>query len=178
MSLNKCGICFEDFQLEGVRCPKRLPCSHIYCLRCLRKKLQRKLLCPGCEISHVVPGGKVTNFPTIDQRNDMQPQVHRNYPKNDTNCGVCAVKFQLSGENSAKLLPCSHVYCLQCLRGRVYYGLRCPGCEISHKVSQGSVSNFPTEVLPIRQPTGGRRNRNHVVDVNDGYPQCPGFSIF
>ena len=55
----------------------------------------------------------------------------------DTECSVCMESFEREGEICPKLLPCSHIICLRCLRqlaqgqgGRV----QCPQCRDDHMI--------------------------------------------
>ena len=66
--LMECGICFEDFSLEGDHVPRILPCSHTLCEMCIRNILKRKpkdanlLECPMCKVKHPVSQG-ARSFP-------------------------------------------------------------------------------------------------------------------
>ena len=66
--LMECGICFEDFSLEGDHVPRILPCSHTLCEMCIGNILERKpddaniFECPVCKVKHPVSKGART-FP-------------------------------------------------------------------------------------------------------------------
>ena len=62
----ECCICLDQYQPDGDKCPKLLPCSHTLCLQCLRELHGRcpRIQCPECRAPHDVPDGNVVNFPT------------------------------------------------------------------------------------------------------------------
>lgn len=49
-SLTRCGVCLENFEKEGAKLPKMLPCSHTFCSACLQqlRSLSRLPACPEC----------------------------------------------------------------------------------------------------------------------------------
>ena len=61
----ECSVCMENYDTEGDRCPKLLPCSHTVCLRCLRQLTRgRRVQCPVCRKAHQTPHADVANYPT------------------------------------------------------------------------------------------------------------------
>ena len=62
----ECSVCMENFQRDGDKCPKLLPCTHILCLQCLQQLSngRPRVQCPECRIRHNVPNRNVMNFPT------------------------------------------------------------------------------------------------------------------
>ncbi len=63
----------------------------------------------------------------------------------ETECVVCSEAYQAEGDKRPKLLPCSHTYCLGCLRRLINYSvLSCPECRTTHRVPQGGAEAFPT----------------------------------
>ena len=62
----ECSVCMDNFQSDGDKCPKLLPCSHTLCLQCLQQLSNRRprIQCPECRIDHDAPNRNVTNFPT------------------------------------------------------------------------------------------------------------------
>ena len=65
MTTTECSVCYENYEQDGEKCPKLLPCSHTVCLRCLRHLGQSFYMrCPECRKSHRVPIEGVSGFPT------------------------------------------------------------------------------------------------------------------
>ena len=62
----ECSVCMENFQRDGHKCPKLLPCTHTLCLQCLQQLSngRPRIQCPECRIRHDVPNRNVMNFPT------------------------------------------------------------------------------------------------------------------
>ena len=62
----ECSVCMENFQRDGDKCPKLLPCTHTLCLQCLQQLSngRPRVQCPECRIRHNVPNRNVMNFPT------------------------------------------------------------------------------------------------------------------
>ena len=61
--LTQCPVCFEEYQLDGYRVPKILPCSHTLCEKCLETLIRNnKVDCPECRIKHQAAAGR-TSFP-------------------------------------------------------------------------------------------------------------------
>ena len=62
----ECCICLEQFQLDGDKTPKLLPCSHTLCLQCLQQLSNGRpsVQCPLCRAHHEAPGRNVIHFPT------------------------------------------------------------------------------------------------------------------
>ena len=83
----ECSICMFEYQVEGDRCPKLLPCSHTVCLDCLQQLVRRttinKIECPICRADTTVPAEGAGAFPTnryiIDalERNRFDNDVNR-----------------------------------------------------------------------------------------------------
>ena len=65
MTTTECSVCYENYEQDGEKCPKLLPCSHTVCLRCLRHIGQSFYMrCPECRKSHRVPIEGASVFPT------------------------------------------------------------------------------------------------------------------
>ena len=64
--MDECCICLEQFQMDGDKCPKLLPCTHTLCLQCLQELShgQPDIQCPECRTHHEAPERNVINFPT------------------------------------------------------------------------------------------------------------------
>ena len=62
----ECSVCMENFQRDGDKCPKLLPCTHTLCLQCLQQLSngRPRVQCPECRLRHDVPNRNVMNFPT------------------------------------------------------------------------------------------------------------------
>ena len=62
----ECSVCMENFQRDGDKCPKLLPCTHTLCLQCLQQLSngRPRVQCPECRVRHDAPNRNVTNFPT------------------------------------------------------------------------------------------------------------------
>ena len=77
--LTECGICSEDFSLEGDHVPRILPCSHTFCEKCIGTILDSNpenanlLECPVCKDKHPVSKGART-FP---QNQYIQPVLKK-----------------------------------------------------------------------------------------------------
>lgn len=50
-----CIVCREDMEVGVADPPKKLPCGHLFHLRCLRSWLERQQACPTCRKSVIVP---------------------------------------------------------------------------------------------------------------------------
>ena len=62
-SLLSCQVCFEDFEKDGNRVPRLLPCSHTLCECCIHQLIQKtRLECPECRTKHEAPREEKT-FP-------------------------------------------------------------------------------------------------------------------
>ena len=65
-----CALCLDLFKE-----PKKLPCDHVYCTKCLRglalRSLNATISCPECRTLTQVPGNDVNNFPTAFQTNRL-----------------------------------------------------------------------------------------------------------
>ena len=62
-SFLSCQVCFEDFQKDGKRVPRILPCSHTLCESCIKQLIQDvKLECPYCRKTHEAEN-KERSFP-------------------------------------------------------------------------------------------------------------------
>ena len=52
-SFLSCQVCFEDFEKDGKRVPRILPCSHTLCESCIKQLIQNSSLeCPYCRKTH------------------------------------------------------------------------------------------------------------------------------
>ena len=52
-SFLSCQVCFEDFEKDGKRVPRILPCSHTLCESCIKQLIQNSSLeCPYCRQIH------------------------------------------------------------------------------------------------------------------------------
>ncbi len=62
----ECVICMEGYRAEGEKRPKLLPCSHTFCLSCLRRlnSLHGNVRCPECRKVNPVDGAGVEAFAT------------------------------------------------------------------------------------------------------------------
>ena len=62
-SFLSCQICFEDFEKDGKRVPRILPCSHTLCESCIKQLMQDdKLECPECRKTYEAEN-KEKSFP-------------------------------------------------------------------------------------------------------------------
>ena len=59
-------MCWEVFEKEDrTKCPKQLPCVHIFCVSCLTQLEENdRVRCPYCRSLHEIPNGGCENFPT------------------------------------------------------------------------------------------------------------------
>ena len=61
----ECGVCWENFEKEGAKCPKLLPCIHTFCLSCLKTLAEDgEIQCPYCRTLHQIPSEHIKNLPT------------------------------------------------------------------------------------------------------------------
>ena len=58
-----CSVCLEQFEPEGARSPKLLPCSHTLCFGCLQG-FSSLFPCPECRRMTMVPLVGAGGFPT------------------------------------------------------------------------------------------------------------------
>ena len=66
-SFTTCSICMENYEPEGDRKPKLLPCSHTFCVLCLWQMVESlgsRIKCPMCRKDCLLPESDPTNFPT------------------------------------------------------------------------------------------------------------------
>ena len=62
-SFLSCPVCFEDFEKDGKRVPRILPCSHTLCESCVKQPIQdNKLECPECRKTYEA-GNREKSFP-------------------------------------------------------------------------------------------------------------------
>ena len=58
-----CPVCFEDFEENGIRVPRLLPCSHTLCHTCIGQLIRNnRLECPTCRMKHEARNKEI-NFP-------------------------------------------------------------------------------------------------------------------
>ena len=62
----ECCVCMEQFELDGDKCPKLLPCTHTLCLQCLQQLCNERpcIQCPECCAFHQVPNRNAKKFQT------------------------------------------------------------------------------------------------------------------
>ena len=62
----ECCVCLEQFEMDGDKTPKLLPCTHTLCLQCLQELSDGRpdIQCPECRHLHMAPDRNVINFPT------------------------------------------------------------------------------------------------------------------
>ena len=67
------------------------------------------------------------------------------FQKMTIDCCVCFEKYQSVGNQSPRLLPCTHTVCLACVT-RLVEGalLQCPECRKNHPVPPEGARGFPT----------------------------------
>jgi tripartite motif-containing protein 71 len=109
-----CPICLDKFNQ-----PKLLPCQHTFCLTpCLVNLVDRqtrRLKCPECRTTHLLPLNGVEQFPnnlTIMGFLDLDlSQVERNSTSiTSDKCSLCSQRR----ENLIKCLDCSKMFCCDC----------------------------------------------------------------
>ena len=92
----KCGVCLETY------CdPKQLQCHHIFCLKCIRRLVDRynpnSLTCPTCRVVTPLPAGRVDNVPSAFQIKPFLEIVTKHRSE----------KGAVSGSGSASVDSCS-----------------------------------------------------------------------
>ena len=61
----ECGVCLENFEKAGAKCPKLLPCIHTFCLSCLKTLAEDgEIQCPYCRILHQISSEHIEHLPT------------------------------------------------------------------------------------------------------------------
>ena len=81
----ECGVCSEDFTVDGIHVPRILPCSHTLCDKCIIDILRRNtedcntLECPICKNHHPAQN-KSQSFP---QNQFILPLIRRKGDRND-----------------------------------------------------------------------------------------------
>ena len=77
---NVCIICREEMTMDTVN--KKLPCSHVFHVHCLRSWLERQQNCPICR-NHVLPPSERAPAPPAEDRNqnNQQPERPQNVPQ-------------------------------------------------------------------------------------------------
>ena len=99
-------------------------------------------------------------------------------------CGICFEEYEEEGEKKPKLLPCSHTFCLQCLRQLSAHGteITCPECRDVTRLPQGGVANFPTnryvlEIIRITRRNDSENNNRADDDVPIPAPAMTFFTV-
>ena len=71
-----CQVCFEDFEVDGDRVPRILPCSHTLCESCINQLIQnKKLECPECRTTH--KAGNQQNHKRFPQNKYLLVHIRR-----------------------------------------------------------------------------------------------------
>ena len=84
-SLLSCQVCFEDFEKDGKRVPRILPCSHTLCESCIKRIIQDdKLECPYCRKTHEADNREKT-FP---QNRYLLIQIKRGRTRDPMDKGI------------------------------------------------------------------------------------------
>ena len=62
----ECCVCLEQFELDGDKCPKLLPCTHTLCLQSLQQLCngRPRVRCPECCAFNDAPEGNAKKFQT------------------------------------------------------------------------------------------------------------------
>ena len=106
--LNICSICNKNYDFDK-RLPKKLNCSHTFCLNCLkeRKKEKKDFDCPSCN-------AKIEENPHKLKDNK---EILLNLKKENKDFGICTIctKNYDYDDRLPKKLNCSHTFCLKCL---------------------------------------------------------------
>ena len=120
-----CPLCLDIFAD-----PKRLPCEHVYCRRCLHGLAQRsttgRISCPECRSSVALPGNSVDNFPTPHQVNRLIDMYRKNLgTAKSAECVTCQVHdsqpLDLYCETCSKLV-CRDCTILDCAKMNHAFG--------------------------------------------------------
>jgi hypothetical protein len=131
---------------------KILPCSHKFCLICLKKQEEEqvngKIKCSTCDIDHEIPSGGIINFPTnikIKKRLSLKESTFKNNEDNtQLECPICYENLE-----NPRYLPCFHKFCIECVHKMEQESLngkiKCPLCRKEHLVTLDgqNISNFP-----------------------------------
>ena len=106
--LNICSICNKNYDFDK-RLPKKLNCSHTFCLNCLkeRKKEKKDFDCPSCN-------AKIEE--KLHKLKDNK-EILLNLKKENKDFGICTIctKNYDYDDRLPKKLNCSHTFCLKCL---------------------------------------------------------------
>lgn len=109
-----CSVCLDKFKQ-----PKLLPCQHTFCLTpCLANLVEpqtRRIKCPECRTTHMIPINGIGQFPnniTIMGFLDLDlTNVERSNTSNALDkCALCLNKR----ENLIKCIDCSKMFCTDC----------------------------------------------------------------
>ncbi len=165
----ECGVCLEEFEAEGDRVPKLLPCSHTLCLRCAERLVEdppdddeseeeedeeegTRLRCPECRQRHHVPEkgpqGLTTNRYVVDFLSLPKPGAQQ--------CGEHGRPWALF---------CAHVTCLKLL---------CSRCPIQDHVEHNLVGAFESlkdavdlDYVRLETNVTTRLLQDHVTKVEE-----------
>ena len=96
---------------ESYKSPKRLPCYHSFCEKCIAK-LQRgsEVVCPNCKETSTVPEGGVKRFPDNIVLNRLIDEVESS-DKAAKKCDWCIRKDE---PTVAFCSECSKAFCKSC----------------------------------------------------------------
>ena len=111
-NINICSICNKNYDFDE-RLPKKLKCSHTFCLDCLvkwKKERKKEKKDFDCFICHK----KIEEKPYKLKDNK---EILLNLKKENKDLGVCSIctKNYDYDDRLPKKLNCSHTFCLYCL---------------------------------------------------------------
>ena len=139
-----CTICLETAQV-----PRVLPCTHVFCERCLQKILDGdeaiapgNLTCPNCRAEHVVPVEGVDGFPTVICESIALVSINESASETHL-CGAC----KEGGEAVGYCSNCKAYVCESCVsvhKQLVVYD--------SHEVTLLKDLNEVTDFVPSKNP--------------------------
>ena len=105
----ECGVCYEIYEKEGIRCPKLLPCGHSLCFSCLSQTLKHGYIkCPFCRMGLQILSGDAGNFPTNEQIFTQNTRSCAERKKINTNNISCENKnkYALPPAAESPWIPC------------------------------------------------------------------------
>ena len=113
-----CPLCLEIF-----RAPKKLPCDHVYCKKCLEGLVNRSfdttISCPECRALTQVPNGNVDTFPTSFRLNRLVEAFQQVKIREEADSSIAAREAKCKQHPAQPIalfcVTCKELLCRDCV---------------------------------------------------------------